>query len=95
MWGGTKQGCDYQEARIISAIFGAVHCHMAHKDSQKWIFRVRAYLSQILWRPQGKLKMMLSELALKIKAGGLSPVVGWSCPGVFTFSFLLWGVRQT
>ena len=29
-------------------------------------FRVRAYLSQILWRSQGKLKMMSAKLALKI-----------------------------
>ena len=52
--------------------------------------RVRAYLSQMLWRSQGELKMMLAKLALKIKARGLSTVFAWSCLGVSTFSFLTW-----
>ena len=44
-------------------------------------FRVRASLSQMPWRSQGELKMMLAKLALKVKAWGLSSVFAWSCLG--------------
>lgn len=47
---------------------------------------LRVSLSQMLWRSQGELKMMLAKLALKIKARGLSSVLAWSCLGVSTFS---------
>ena len=57
--------------------------------------RVRAYLSQMLWRSQGELKMVLAKLALKIKAQGLSTVFAWSCLGVSTFSFLTWWMNPT